>query len=54
VAPVQRYLPEVVDAVVTGDLDPSPLFTRTVGLADVSAGYEAMDDRREIKVLVRP
>lgn len=54
VAPVQRYLPELVDAVVTGGLDPSPLFTRTVGLTDISAGYEVMDDRREIKVLVRP
>jgi alcohol dehydrogenase len=54
VAPVQRYLPELVDAVVSGDLDPSPLFTRTVGLGGIAAGYEAMDTRQEIKVLVRP
>jgi threonine dehydrogenase-like Zn-dependent dehydrogenase len=53
-APVQRYLPELVDAVVGGDLDPSPLFTSTVDLDGVAAGYAAMDARRQIKVLVRP
>jgi threonine dehydrogenase-like Zn-dependent dehydrogenase len=54
VAPVQRYLPELVDAVVSGDLDPSPLFTSAVDLGGIAAGYEAMDTRQQIKVLVRP
>jgi threonine dehydrogenase-like Zn-dependent dehydrogenase len=54
VAPVQRYLPELVAAVLAGELDPSPLFTSVVDLMGIAAGYEAMDSRQDIKVLVRP
>jgi alcohol dehydrogenase len=34
-------------------LDPSPIFTKTVDLDGVLGGYEAMDEREAIKVLVR-
>src|SRR5262249_26160965 len=54
VAPVQRSLPELVPAVVDGELDASPLFTAAVDLQTIGAGYDAMDNRSEIKVLVRP
>ena len=54
VAPVRRYLPELLDGVLAGLLDPSPVFTSSVSLTDIAAGYRAMDERTEIKVLVRP
>jgi threonine dehydrogenase-like Zn-dependent dehydrogenase len=54
VAPVRRYLPELLADVLAGFLDPSPVFTSTVALTDIAAGYRAMDERTEIKVLVEP
>ena len=53
IAPVQRYIPDLLGSVLDGSLDVSPIFTSTVALADVVAGYEGMDSRRDIKVLVK-
>jgi len=38
--------------VLQGTLDPSPIFTKTVDLDGVPAGYEAMDERAAVKVMV--
>jgi len=54
VAPVRAYAEELMDDVLQGTLDPSPIFTKTVGLEDVDEGYRAMDEREAIKVLVKP
>jgi threonine dehydrogenase-like Zn-dependent dehydrogenase len=54
VAPVRTYLTELLDDVVAGTLDPSPLFDRAVDLEDISDGYAAMDSRDALKVLVQP
>lgn len=54
VAPVREYIEELMDDVLQGNLDPSPVFTMEVGIEDVPQGYEAMHQRDEIKVLVRP
>jgi alcohol dehydrogenase len=54
VAPVRAYAEELMDDVLQGTLDPSPIFTKTVGLDDVDEGYRAMDEREAIKVLVKP
>ncbi len=54
VAPTRTYLPELLDDVLAGTLDPGPVFTSTVALADIADGYEDMDQRRSIKVLVIP
>ncbi|MFB6166917.1 MAG: zinc-dependent alcohol dehydrogenase family protein [Candidatus Nanohaloarchaea archaeon] len=54
VAPVRDYMEELMEDVLNGTLDPSPVFTMEVGLEDVPEGYEAMHRREEIKVLVRP
>jgi threonine dehydrogenase-like Zn-dependent dehydrogenase len=54
VAPVRAYLPELLDDVLEGILDPSPVFTGTVGLTDIATGYAQMDSRQQIKVMVRP
>ncbi|WP_216900006.1 zinc-binding dehydrogenase [Nocardia alni] len=53
-APVRRYIPSLLDKVLAGDLDASPVFDHTVTLADIDTGYQAMRDRRATKVLVRP
>jgi threonine dehydrogenase-like Zn-dependent dehydrogenase len=53
VAPVRAYIPELLDDVLAGRLDPSPVLDATVGLEEVPEGYAAMDERRAIKVLVR-
>ena len=54
VAPVRHYLPELMRDVLDGTLDPSPVLDLTVTLDDVASGYEAMDTRSAIKVMVRP
>ena len=53
-APARAYLPELLEDVLAGRLDPSPVLDMTVSLAEVAAGYAAMDQRQAIKVLVRP
>jgi len=53
VAPVRAYADELLADVLGGTLDPSPIFTKTVALDGVPAGYRAMDEREAIKVLVR-
>jgi threonine dehydrogenase-like Zn-dependent dehydrogenase len=54
VAPVRRYLPELLELVTTGAIDPGLVFDLTLPLADVAEGYRAMDERRAIKVLLKP
>jgi len=54
VAPVRAYAEELLDDVLQGTLDPSPIFTKTVDLDGVPEGYDAMDNREAIKVLVKP
>ena len=54
VAPVRAYLPELLADVVAGTLDPSPVFDVELGLDDVAEGYDAMHERRAIKVLLGP
>jgi threonine dehydrogenase-like Zn-dependent dehydrogenase len=52
-APVRAYMPELMEDVLAGTLDPSPIFDMTVDLDGVPGGYAAMDQRRALKVLVR-
>jgi 2-desacetyl-2-hydroxyethyl bacteriochlorophyllide A dehydrogenase len=45
----------VVDAFATGRVDPTPLVTRTVGLADLDKAFASLaDSPRDLKVLVDP
>lgn len=53
-APVRRYLPELLELVTSGRIDPGRVFDSTVALDDVAEGYRQMDQREAIKVLVRP
>jgi threonine dehydrogenase-like Zn-dependent dehydrogenase len=53
-APVRRYLPELLGLVTSGRIDPGRVFDATVPLDEVAEGYLAMDERRAIKVQVNP
>jgi threonine dehydrogenase-like Zn-dependent dehydrogenase len=48
-APVRRYLPELIDLVLNGKIDPGKVFDLTLPLDQVAEGYRAMDERRAIK-----
>ena len=52
-APVRAYMEELMEDVLTGKLDPSPVFDMTVDLDGVPGGYAAMDNRTALKVLVK-
>jgi threonine dehydrogenase-like Zn-dependent dehydrogenase len=54
VAPVRRYLPDLLERTLAGTLDPSPVFDLTLPLDQVAEGYRAMDERRAVKVLLEP
>jgi threonine dehydrogenase-like Zn-dependent dehydrogenase len=54
VAPVRRYLPELLDLVRGGRIDPGKVFDLALPLSESPEGYRAMDERRAIKVLLRP
>ncbi|MDO8105956.1 alcohol dehydrogenase catalytic domain-containing protein [Isoptericola sp. b441] len=51
-APVRAYLEEAVAQVVAGELAPGKVFDRTIGIEDVPDGYQAMDDREALKVMI--
>ncbi|WP_286928981.1 MULTISPECIES: zinc-dependent alcohol dehydrogenase family protein [Aeromicrobium] len=54
VAPVRRYLDELVPEVLSGALQPGAVFDQTFTLDQVSDAYRAMDERTAIKALLRP
>ncbi|WP_082098879.1 zinc-binding dehydrogenase [Demequina iriomotensis] len=53
-APVRAYLEDAIREVLDGEIDPGRVFDRTVGLDGVPAGYQAMDRRKALKVMVDP
>jgi len=40
--------------ILSGEIHPGRVLDRTVGLDQVAEGYRLMDDRKALKVLVRP
>ncbi len=53
-APVRRFLPDLIDRILTGAIDPGTVFDLTLPLDQVAEGYKAMDERRAIKTLLQP
>jgi threonine dehydrogenase-like Zn-dependent dehydrogenase len=51
-APVRRFLPELIDLIMTDRIDASAVFDLTLPLEDAAEGYKAMDERRATKVLL--
>ena len=53
-APVRRFLPELVELICAGEIDPGKVFDLDLPLEQAAEGYRAMDERRAVKVLLRP
>ena len=53
-APVRRFLPHLMDLIWNRDINPGRVFDLELPLDEAPAGYQAMDQRQAIKVLLRP
>jgi threonine dehydrogenase-like Zn-dependent dehydrogenase len=53
-APVRRFLPDLITRVLDGRIDPGQVFDLMLPLDEVAEAYRAMDERRAIKVLLKP
>lgn len=51
---MRRFLPQLIDLVWSGKINPGKVFDLTLPLDQVAEGYRAMDERRAIKTLLRP
>ncbi|MGW5059682.1 zinc-dependent alcohol dehydrogenase family protein [Streptomyces sp. NPDC004096] len=51
-APVRRYLPDLIDRVLSGRINPGKVFDLVLPLDQIGEGYRAMDERRAIKALL--
>jgi threonine dehydrogenase-like Zn-dependent dehydrogenase len=54
VAPVRDYVEELLPEVLKGDIHPGRVFDTEMPLSQTADAYAAMDERRAIKVLLRP
>ena len=52
-APVRRFLPDLMNRVLAGAIQPGRVFDLTLPIAEVAEGYKAMDERRAIKTMLR-
>ncbi|WP_294923274.1 zinc-dependent alcohol dehydrogenase family protein [uncultured Paracoccus sp.] len=52
-APVRRFMPHLLDLVLSRKINPGKVFDLSLPLEDVAEGYRAMDERRAIKTLLR-
>jgi threonine dehydrogenase-like Zn-dependent dehydrogenase len=53
-APVRGFLPGLIDLIWNRKIDAGKVFDLELPLDEAAAGYQAMDERRAIKVLLRP
>lgn len=51
-APVRQYLPELIELIMTDQIDPGVVFDLELPLEQAAEGYAAMDERRATKVLL--
>ena len=52
-APARAYIPELLDDVLEGRVNPGRVFDFTTDLCGIAQAYAAMDERRAIKSLVK-
>lgn len=53
-APVRAYIEELLPDILDGTIEPGRVFDAVTDLDGVPAGYRDMDERRSLKVLIRP
>ncbi|MTH80000.1 zinc-dependent alcohol dehydrogenase family protein [Paracoccus aestuariivivens] len=52
-APVRRFLPDLMDRVLQGKIQPGKVFDLVLPIEQVAEGYKAMDERRAIKTMLQ-
>lgn len=52
-APAASLIPQFIPEVLSGKLSPGLVFTKTIALSQIQEGYEAMDKREAIKVMIK-
>lgn len=52
-APVRSYVPQLLEAVLSGEINPGQVFDRAFDLDHVADAYAAMDQRSAIKSLIK-
>ena len=53
-APVRAYIEELLPDILDGTIEPGKVFDATTDLDGVPAGYQDMDNRTSLKVLIKP
>lgn len=53
-APVRAYIDELLPDILEGKIQPGKVFDATTDLDGIPAGYKDMDDRKTLKVMVKP
>ena len=53
-APVRRFLPELIQLIWDRKIEPGKVFDLELPLDRAAEGYQAMDERKAIKVLLKP
>ena len=51
---MRRFMPELIDLIWNRQINPGRVFDLELPLEEAAAGYQAMDSRQAIKVLLRP
>lgn len=50
----RRAVPELIDLIWNGQIDPGKVFDLALPLDEAPAGYAAMDQRTAVKALLQP
>jgi threonine dehydrogenase-like Zn-dependent dehydrogenase len=53
-APVRAYIEELLPDILDGVIEPGKVFDANTDMDGIVAGYQAMDDRKSLKVLITP
>lgn len=53
-APVRAYAEELLPDILEGRIEPGRVFDRSVGFNEVPDGYRAMNERKALKVMIKP
>jgi threonine dehydrogenase-like Zn-dependent dehydrogenase len=53
-APVRAYIETLLPDILDGKIQPGRVFDRTIGLDGVPDGYQAMNTRQSLKIMIRP
>ena len=53
-APVRAYIKELLPDVLAGKIESGRVFDRVVGLDQIPDGYRAMNERKALKVMIKP